>query len=192
MTTEGEVGTPTVPLSAAAERQATVAAIVTDPRRVAAVRRLVPLYRPPCLTFDRLTELAAGLLTAPVALLTLVDSDRQFFVSSYGLGEPVRTERQTSLEYSICQHVVAAGRPLIVNDTALDARLEGSPAVIELGVAAYAGIPLTTGDGYSVGAFAVLDFVRRDWTDDRLAILAHLAAIAMDEIRLAGLERSRR
>lgn len=168
---------------------ARLAACLSDHGRLAAVRRLVPLYRPASVTFDRLTRLAAELLESPIALLTLVESDRQFFVSSHGLDEPLRSARQTPIDYSICQHLVATGRPLVIGDTTADPRLKDNLAVVELGVAAYAGIPLITPDGYTVGALCVLDFVRRDWTDDKLAMLADLAAIAMDQIRLAGLER---
>jgi GAF domain-containing protein len=136
--------------------------------------------------FDRLTRLAAGLLSAPVALLTFIDVDRQFFLSSYGLPEPIRSARQTALEYSICQYVVAGGRPVILNDTAQDPRLRAHLAVTELGVAAYAGIPLTAVNGFAGGALAVLDFVPRDWTGDRLAILANLAKVASEELHRAG------
>lgn len=164
-------------------------AALHDRHRLAAVRRLVPLYRPPNMTFDRLTRLAAELLDAPVALLTLVEEDRQFFVSSHGLEEPLRSSRQTSLDYSICQHTVAAGRPLVIGDARRDSRVDGNLAVTELGVAAYAGMPLTTPDGYTVGALCVIDFGPRDWTDDKLAMLADVADICVDELRLAGLDR---
>jgi GAF domain-containing protein len=166
-----------------------VAVSVTNPDRLGALRRLVLLDTPPNPTFDRLTDLAAELLEAPVALITLVDADREFFLSSHGLSEPLRSSRQTSLDYSICQHAVAAGRPLIVGDTRTDPVLASNAAVVEFGVAAYAGIPLVTTDGYAVGALCVLDFVVRDWTDDRVAILARLADITMDEIRLHFHER---
>jgi GAF domain-containing protein len=168
---------------------ATVSPIVRDPKRLAAVRRLVPLYRPPSTTFDRLTRLAAELLETPIAMLTLVEPDRQFFVSSYGLPDEVRNARQTPIEYSICQHVVAGGVPLIVPDAKLDLRLDGNLAVTEFGVTSYAGIPLMSPDHYPVGALCVADFVPRDWTDDKLAVLADLAAIAMDELRLSALDR---
>lgn len=91
---------------------ATVTEVLADRQRLAAVHRLVPLHRPPMPTFDRLTRLAAELLKAPIALLSLLEDDRQFFVSSHGLPEEVRSARQTPLDYSICQHTVAAGRPL--------------------------------------------------------------------------------
>lgn len=164
-------------------------AVVGDPLRVAAVRRMVPLYRPPSLTYDRLTRLAAQLLDAPLALLTLVEADRQFFVSSHGLPEPLRSDRQTPIEYSICQFAVAAGRPLVVPDTSAALFLAGHPAVTEYGIASYAGVPLVTPDGWAVGALCVMDVAPRDWNDDQLANLALLAGICMDEIRLAGLDR---
>jgi len=162
----------------------TVSATVNDPGRLAALRHLFLLDSPPTRSFDRLTQLAAQLLEAPVSLLTLVDSDRQFFLSSAGLPEPLHSARQTALELSICQHAVAEGRPLIIGDTRADPVLADNPAVKQMGVAAYAGIPLVVAEGHAVGTLCVLDFVVRDWTDDQLAILAHLTDITMDEMRL--------
>jgi GAF domain-containing protein len=159
-------------------------AAVTDQARLAGLRRLLLLDSPPSRAFDRLTALAAQLLEAPVSLVTLVDAERQFFLSASGLTEPLRSVRQTPLEYSICQYVVAAGRPLIVGDTRAHPVLSGNLAVTELGVAAYAGIPLVAAGGYTVGTLCVLDFVTREWTGDQLATLAHLAEITMDEMRL--------
>ncbi|MGH9095401.1 MAG: GAF domain-containing protein [Acidimicrobiales bacterium] len=161
---------------------------VHDRQRLAAVRRLTSLHRPPSGHFDRITRLAADLLDAPIGLLTLVDSDRQFFVSSYGLDEPLRSARQTPLDHSICQYVVASKQSLVVDDLSADAKLKDHPAVEELGVAAYAGSPVATREGHTVGATCVLDFVPRTWADDKVAILEDLAAIAADEIRLADLE----
>jgi GAF domain-containing protein len=149
-----------------------------------AVRRLLLLDSPRSPTFDRLTSLAAQLVDAPISLLTLVDSDRQFFLSAFGLPDVMRDQRQTGIEYSICQHAVATGRPLIVADAHADPMLRDNAAVTQLGITAYAGMPLITRDGHTVGTLCVLDTVIRDWTDDQLVALSHLADIAMDEIRL--------
>jgi GAF domain-containing protein len=162
----------------------TVSASVNDPVRLAALRHLFLLDSPPNRSFDRLTELAAQLLEAPVSLLTLVDADRQFFLSSAGLPDPIRSVRETPLELSICQHAVAEGRPLIVGDTRAHPVLASNRAVTELGVAAYAGIPLVVAGDHAVGTLCVVDFIKRDWTADQLAILAHLTEITMDEMRL--------
>lgn len=166
-----------------------VATTVSAPGRVAAVRRLVPLNDPPSATLYGLTRLAAELLETPVALLTLVDADRQVLVSTHGLGEPVSSPHQTSLDYSICQYTVACGRPLIVPDTSREPALAANLAVVELGVAAYAGVPLITADGHAVGALCVVDFAPREWSDRQVAVLADLAAVAVDGIRLAGFDR---
>jgi GAF domain-containing protein len=166
-----------------------VSDVVTDPDRLAALRRLALLDTPPNLSFDRLTALAAQLLESPVALVTLVDEDRQFFVSSCGLPESLQSARQTPLDYSICQYAIESHRPLIVGDARADTVLSDNAAVTELGVAAYAGIPLVTLDGHVVGTLCVIDFVPRDWTDDQLAILSRLADIMMDEVRLHFLDR---
>jgi GAF domain-containing protein len=157
--------------------------VIADPIRLGALRRLLLLDTGPNPTFDRLTLLAAELLESPVALLTLIDADRQFFFSPYGLPEPFRSARQIPLAYSICRHVVATGRPLIVEDARLDRVLSDSPAVTELGVIAYAGMPLVTAHGHAVGTLCVMDIVPRDWPDAGIAAMAHLAAITMDEIR---------
>ena len=141
-------------------------------------------------TLDRLTQLVAELLDAPVCLLTLIDTDRQFFLSAFGLPEPMCSDRQTSLAYSICQHAVASGRPLIVEDTRLEPVLTDNPAVTDLGIASYAGIPLVDDAGYAIGTLCVLDVVPRDWSGHDLAVLARLADVAMDEIRLRALRES--
>src|ERR1700720_377738 len=119
-----------------------VSGVIGNPDRVAALRRLVLLDTAPSLAFDRLTELAAQLLDAPVALITLIEADRQFFLSASGLPEPIASVRQTPLDYSICQFAVAAGRPYIVDDARTEPLLAGNSAVTDLGVVAYAGIPL--------------------------------------------------
>lgn len=172
-----------------AAQEAAVRAAVEDRYRVAAVRRLIPLYRPPSRVFDRLTALAAQLLEAPVALLTLVEDDRQFFISSYGLEEPIRSARQTPIEYSICQYAVAASRPLLVPDATKDPVLANHRAVTELGVVSYVGIPLITPNHWAVGTLCTIDFCSRDWTDAQVAALDMLAGVCMDEIRLVGYDR---
>jgi GAF domain-containing protein len=149
----------------------------------------VPLYRPPSDRFDRLTRLAAHLLGTPVALLTLVEADREFFISSFGLDDQARSSRETPLENSLCQRVVATREPVIVPDFASSPSLASHPAARELGIRAYAAMPLLSSDRWAVGTLCVIDFVPRDWTDDQLANLDMLASICMDEIRFSCLDR---
>ena len=90
--------------------------------------------------------------------------------------------RQTPLAWSICQHAVSSGRPLIVNDTHHHPDLVDHPAVNNLGVAAYAGIPLIVPGGHAIGTVCVIDTVRRDWIDDQLSFLARVARIVTEEL----------
>lgn len=68
-----------------------------------------------------------------MSLITVVDVDRQFFVSQHGLTEPWASARQTPLTHSFCRHVVETGSPLVINDARLDARVRDNPAVRALG-----------------------------------------------------------
>jgi GAF domain-containing protein len=165
-----------------------VLAAVRDPQRLAALRRQVLLDTPPSETFDRLTRLAARVLDAPVALLTLVDEDRQFFKSSVGLPEPFASARQTPLEFSICQYAVAAKARLVVEDARTDPSLADHPIVRQFGVVAYAGDVLVF-EGHAVGTLCVLDVRPRAWSEDELATLTDLAATTVEQIRLHRIER---
>lgn len=157
------------------------------PERLAAVRQLVA-DRPPTRVFDRITALAAELLEVPIVLVTLVEPDRQIFLSSWGLPEPIRSRGETSIEFSICQYAVATRKPFVIANTAADPVLRTNRAVTELGVAAYAGIPLITPAMHAIGTLCVLDVVAREWRDDMLALLADLGKLIEDEIRLHHLE----
>jgi GAF domain-containing protein len=103
--------------------------------------------------YDRLTRLAVRLLHVPVALVSLVDADRQFFKSCVGLPAPWADARETPLSHSFCQHVVLSGQPLLIEDSRTTHGSWGTWAITDLGVIAYAGIPLMTADGQSLGSF---------------------------------------
>jgi GAF domain-containing protein len=167
---------------------ATLWPAVTDPIRLAEVEDLESGLRQPgstaSISLDRLTCLAAELLEAPVSALTLVEADRQFFASSHGLPEPLRSRRQTPLEYSFCQHVVAEGAPLIVRNALKDHRVTANRAVSEFGIRSYAGMPIISPSRHTLGALSVVDYVPRDWTDDKLALLADLANVAAGALGL--------
>ncbi|MDQ3426875.1 MAG: GAF domain-containing protein, partial [Gemmatimonadota bacterium] len=145
------------------------------------------LDTPPEEAFDRLTRMAARLLGAPVALVTLVTDDRQFFKSAIGLAEPWASLRGTPLAYSFCRHVVAAGEPLVVEDARLHPLLRGTPALREFGWISYAGVPLTTADGQVLGTLSVVDAMPRLWSERDMALLRDLGALALNEIELRSL-----
>jgi PAS domain S-box-containing protein len=142
------------------------------------------LDTPPEEAFDRLTRLAARLLGTPVALVTFVGEDRAFFKSATGLQEPWASRRCTPLSHSFCRHVVAAGAPLVVDDARRHPLVRANPAIRELGWIAYAGVPLTTGDGGIAGALSVADSMPRLWSPRDVALLQDLAASVVTEIEL--------
>jgi GAF domain-containing protein len=123
-------------------------------------------------------------LGVPVALVSLVEPDRQVFPGMTGLPEPWATSRSSPLEYSFCWHVVAAGEPLVVSDAREHPLLLDSPAVDQLGIAAYAGMPLTDEAGNVLGALCVADSAPRRWTDTQLDLLRGLADACSTELRL--------
>ncbi len=134
-------------------------------------------------SFDRLTRLAAKFLGAPVALISLVDADRQFFKSCAGLPEPWASRRETPLSHSFCQHVVTTRQPLVIEDARLDRLVSDNLAITDLGVIAYLGIPLTI-NGHVIGSFCAIDGEPRAWTSDEIETLGDLAESVISEIRL--------
>jgi GAF domain-containing protein len=159
-----------------------LADIIADEARLEALRRTSLLDSPPEEAFDRLTRLATAVLHVPVALVSLVDSDRQFFKSQCGLSEPLASLRQTPLTNSFCKHAVGSREPLIVADARRDPLFAQSADGSDVGVIAYAGVPLITSDGYALGTFCIVDQEPHDWTDEEIGILRVLATSTMSEI----------
>jgi formate hydrogenlyase transcriptional activator len=164
-----------------------LADIIGDEGRLEALRRTSLLDSPPEEAFDRLTRLATAVLHVPVALVSLVDSDRQFFKSQCGLSEPLASLRQTPLTNSFCKHAVGSREPLIVADARRDPLFAQSADGSDVGVIAYAGVPLITSDGYALGTFCIVDQEPHDWTDEEIGILRVLATSTMSEIELRRL-----
>ncbi len=135
---------------------------------------------------DRLTRLASASLHAPMALISLADGERQVIKSSLGLPEPWGSRRDAPLTCSFGRHVLASGELLLIPDVRHHRLTPGSPIVREFGIAAYAGIPLTTATGHRIGVFCVLDTSPRAWTSRDGALLADLAAMVVREIELPG------
>lgn len=157
---------------------------VRDRERLRALDRTGLLDSGPEASFDRLASLAQRLIDAPVALVSLVDRDRQYFKSCIGLAEPYAALRQTPLTHSICQYTLSSPEPLIVPDARKDPRLAGTEAVTELSAVAYLGIPLVDTTGHILGSFCVIDHTHREWTASEVAIMADLAGAVMGEIAL--------
>lgn len=157
---------------------------VGDSRRLEALRRLALLDTPPEEAFDHFTRLAARQLGVPMALLSLVDADRQFFKSQVGLSEPWASRREAPLTHSLCPHVVATGRPLLIGKAPHSVLPAQRQALAAFGAVSFAGVPLTTRDGVTLGSLAALDVVPRQWSDDDLDLLNGLAAAVTTEMEL--------
>jgi two-component system, cell cycle sensor histidine kinase and response regulator CckA len=158
-----------------------------SPVRPAAMTQVTPtrpLERPAEEAFDRLTRLAARLLGAPVALVSVMGEDRAFLKSAVGVPEPWASERAMPLAYSFCRHVIASGAPLVVEDTRRQPLVRSNPAIRELSWISYAGVPLTTGDGQTAGALCVIDALPRIWSPRDVALLQDLAASVVTEMEL--------
>ncbi len=157
---------------------------IGDPGRLAALRNLGLLDSPPEEAFDRLTRLATTVTGAPVALVSLVDDRRQFFKSAVGLPEPWASRRETPLSHSFCQYVVARAEPLIIADAREHPLVRDNLALSDLGVVAYAGLPLVLSTGEVLGSFCAIDTRPRDWTQAEIAALQDIAASVISEIEL--------
>ena len=163
-----------------------------DPARLAALRESALLDSPPDEAFDRLTRLVTRLLHVPVALVSLVAEDHQYFKSTVGPPELWASGRRTALTHSFCQHVVATGEPLVVGDARRHPLVRDNLAVTELNVIAYAGVPLRTSAGFALGAFCAIDGRPRAWRDEEVGVLRDLAAAATSEMELLAAARRAR
>jgi signal transduction histidine kinase len=163
--------------------------VLRAPERLAALADSGLLDALPDEAFDRLTRLAARIVGADTAVVTLVDTTRQFFLSrsDHAAAPP----RETSLAYSYCQHVVAGAAPLIVTDATTHPLVYDNLATIEDGVRSYAGVPLRAPGGEVLGSFCAFHGTPHAWADAELAALTDLAAAAEDEIRLRAVLRER-
>jgi|GEM_PF-3457562 len=155
---------------------------VADPARLAALSRTGLLESWPDEAFDRLTRLAQRVLKASVVLVSLLDADRQVFLSARGLTGALADTRSLPISHLPCRHVVAGRAPLAIADTATDPRFHEHPAVREYGIRAYLGVPLITAEGHALGAFCALDLQPRTWSSEETETLRDLSAAFMTEV----------
>ena len=130
--------------------------------------------------FDDLTELAARICEAPIALISLVDESRQWFKSKVGT-----TVKETSRDISFCAHAITQTDLFIIPDATKDDRFASNPLVIsEPKIRFYAGAPLITPDGHALGTLCVIDKVPRELRLDQQQALRILARHVVSQLEL--------
>ena len=136
---------------------------------------------------DSIARLAAGVIGAPVATVSVIQNelDRQFFTASQGLPEPLHEARETPLEMSICRFVKESGHPLVIADLLADPRTADNPLVREHGLRSYIGVPIHAGTGRPIGALCCINTEVCDWTPEQVEIMVQLAACVDDLIQLS-------
>jgi PAS domain S-box-containing protein len=153
-----------------------------EQERLEALRRYDVLDTPPEEAFDRITRLAADRFDVPIALVTLVDRERQWPKSCYGT-DLRRLDEEIDRAISFCHHAIASSEPMVVEDATADPRFSGNPLVTgEEHVRFYAGAPLVTPEGHVLGTLCVLGREPRGFSDEEQARLEDLAAMAMSEM----------
>ena len=157
------------------------------PRPADEVERLTALYAlnvldtPPEDRFDRITRLAASLFQVPLAYVSFVDQDRQWFKSTCGF-----SMTETARDTSFCGHTILRHELVVIPDTQADVRFADNPFVLgEPYIRFYAGYPLTTLEGYNVGTLCLLDQQPRDLAEDECRLLTDLGHTLEDQLTLA-------
>jgi diguanylate cyclase (GGDEF)-like protein len=149
-------------------------------RRLQELHRFEVLDTPPEEAFDRITQLIKSVLQIPMAAVSLVDQDRQWFKSRQGI-EIGETERSISF----CTHAIEDTEVLIVGDALEDPRFATSPLVRgQPYIRFYAGVPLRARNGHNIGALCAMDTKPRQLDAEQIGLLQDLARLVVDELEL--------
>jgi len=149
-----------------------------ETRRLETLRGLKLLDTPPEERFDRVTRLARQIFSTPIALVSLVDADRQWFKSAQGLDAP-----ETPRNVSFCGHAILDDKIMVVNDAAEDQRFCDNPLVCDdPNIRFYAGYPLSAPDGSRVGTLCVIDRVPREISGEQAQLLRELGRMVEEEL----------
>lgn len=151
-----------------------------EKERIQSLKKYDILDTPPDGSFDRITKLAAKLLNVPIAIVTLVDTDRIWFKSRYGLDV-----QQIGRDPGLCASAILSDDLYEVDHALTDPRTLANPLVAsEFGLRFYAAVPLKVRDGHNLGTLCVIDKQPRHLTDTQKETLQYLADILIDQLEL--------
>jgi GAF domain-containing protein len=146
-----------------------------EPERLESLRRYRILDTDYEEAFDTAARLAAYVCQTPTALITFVDSDRQWFKSHFGFAQ-----RQTSRDVSFCAHAILQEGPTVVRDALDDERFRDNPFVTTAPyIRFYAGAPLISSEGHRLGTLCVIDRVPRELRREQIEALQMLSTVLM-------------
>jgi PAS domain S-box-containing protein len=131
--------------------------------------------------FDQITRLASTLLHAPVSLMTIIDDNRQFFVSSQGLPEPLHSIREKPLGTSYCRYAIESAAPVVIRDASENPLVEHIGAWKD-GFISYLAVPILDRNDVAIASLSVADSITRAWTHRELNLLSGMAKLLMREI----------
>jgi GAF domain-containing protein len=156
----------------------TAPAPMTDQARVTALQKYAILDSEPEQAFDDLTLLTAYVCKTPIALISLVDEDRQWFKSKVGI-----SLSETPREIAFCHTAIQQSGVMVVPDTLRDERFRNNPLVVsEPKIRFYAGAPLITEEGYALGTLCVVDKAPRDFGIDQREVLQALSRLVLAQL----------
>lgn len=156
-----------------------------EPERLVALYNLGLLDSEPEERFDRITRLAKSYFNFPVALISLVDKDRQWFKSIVGLDA-----QELPRDSSFCGHAILQEEVFCIPDAILDPRFADNPLVVnEPYIRAYFGIPLRAPDGFRVGTLCLVDHQPRELSDEQKDMLRDMANMVEDKLALNNILR---
>jgi PAS domain S-box-containing protein len=155
-----------------------------EAERLAALRRYAILDTPPEADFDGLALLASHICHTPIALVTLIDSDRLWCKAKIGI-----EAAQTSRDATFCAHALLEPDLLVVPDARADSRFSRNPLVNgDPSIRFYAGAPLVNDDGYALGTLCVMDYLPRELTPEQMRALRLLGREVMTQLEIRKIQ----
>lgn len=151
-----------------------------ETQRIEALKKFDILDTPSDGSFDRITKLASTIFKVPIAIISLVDTDRIWFKSHHGL-----SVNQINRDPGLCASAILSSDPYVVENAIEDPRTLANPLVAgDFGLRFYAAAPLQTDENYNLGTLCIIDRTPRSFSEEEKKILKQLSDIVMDEMEM--------